>query len=212
MSSSNILSSTTICLVALLLLSVVQHATAESMVDKARATGQFGILDAAIQTYDIQGMIASLSGIKVTIFGPTDAALTAAGITDGTQLAEATLLRHALIGEDYTANLKTIECQEKKALDQTTLVIKTASDGSITVNGVSLNTAYADIAGDEGVFHGIDGVIPTTYPGCSTTDTPAAAPEAGSDSAASISVSSMQSLLIVVVVAVTSSMLLSLVL
>lgn len=49
---------------------------------------------------------------------------------------------------------------------------------------MAVNGTYADITGDEGVFHGIDGVIPASYPACPTeapapTDAPApTAPEA----------------------------------
>ena len=57
---------------------------------------------------------------------------------------------------------------------------------------VSVNAALADITGDEGVFHGIDGVIPAEYPSCEATETtsapgptaaPVAAPAASESSA-----------------------------
>ena len=69
------------------------------------------------------------------IFGPTDEALNAAGITSARQLSEDTLLQHGFIGEEYAANFAANTCQEFSALDQTTLVVQTASDGTITVNG-----------------------------------------------------------------------------
>lgn len=73
--------------------------------------------------------------IHSAIFGPTDAAFSASGITDGASLEQAVLLRHGVLGQYTAATILATECQSLTTLSQTPLVIQTAADGSITVNG-----------------------------------------------------------------------------
>ncbi|CAJ1935130.1 unnamed protein product [Cylindrotheca closterium] len=177
----------TICL----LLLTLQYAGAESFISQSVATGQFGLLNATMVQYNVASLLALLGGSKITIFGPTDAALTAAGITDPSSLSEPVLLRHGVVGQYTAATIATKACHDLTSLSQTSLTVMTAADGSITVNGVAVNATYADIVGDEGVFHGINGIIPASYPACPTeapapTDAPTNDEGAADESAATM--------------------------
>lgn len=69
------------------------------------------------------------------VFGPTDDALVAAGVSGPSDLPQATLLRHAVLGTYTAATLTASTCQEITSVPGDKLVVETRLDGSITVNG-----------------------------------------------------------------------------
>merc|ERR1719223_2183489 len=152
------------------------QANSTSFITQALATGNFSVLGEAIGAFgDIPTLLSTIGG-TVTIFGPTDQAFADGGISNAAELDSSVLLNHGTFGSIDAATLLANDCTEYQNLSGGKLVIKVA-DETIFVNGVTVNKNFADIKGDDGVFHGVDGIIPQTDSSCtSTTEAPAPAP------------------------------------
>ena len=109
----------------------------------------FSTLAAALVAQDL---ITPLSTGAYTVFAPTNAAFTAAGVTDPAEVAAATLTYHVLT--DSVASTAVVP-GFAETLNGASVVLDT--DGGVTVDGVAV--VVADIRASNGYIHGIGEVL-----------------------------------------------------
>ncbi|CAJ1935138.1 unnamed protein product [Cylindrotheca closterium] len=100
---------------------------------------------------------------NTTIFGPTNAAFTAAqGQLDSLteDQLDQVVRDHMVFGEILTEEVIAFGCVEKNTLAGTTLAIRfDESSGAASVNGVPISATEIDIRGEYFVLHGIEGTL-----------------------------------------------------
>ncbi|KAL3938336.1 MAG: hypothetical protein SGBAC_006724, partial [Bacillariaceae sp.] len=144
----------------------VTPVTSQSIIDLAAADGKYGtLLNAVTNTPGV--LDAVTENFPVTIFGPTDNAFgevsdVVAGLDEA---ALATVLASHVVAGVFTAE----DVIDAGCVELTTLsgaLVRVASEnGGVTVNGS--NVVQADIVGEGGVIHGINGVIlPGSFSSC----------------------------------------------
>jgi transforming growth factor-beta-induced protein len=118
-------------------------------------------LAAAVGAADasVNDALTDESGTQYTVFAPTNAAFEALDVDDVTadQALVTDLLNYHVIAGQAIASGDITNNQTATTVEGGELTFNVASDGSVTVNGVSVTTT--DIQTANGVVHVIDGVL-----------------------------------------------------
>jgi transforming growth factor-beta-induced protein len=133
-------------------LNIAQRATVEPTLTTLAAA--VGAADASVND-----ALTDESGTQYTVFAPTNAAFEALDVDDVTadQALVTDLLNYHVIAGQAIASGDITNNQTATTVEGGELTFNVASDGSVTVNGVSVTTT--DIQTANGVVHVIDGVL-----------------------------------------------------
>lgn len=141
-----------------------------TIIETAQATPALGTLVDAVQAAPAAIATAltpdTLNGaMPVTVFAPTNAAFTAAGITDVSMVGTATLaavLSNHVVATGQALSSGLMDGMMLTTAGGGTLTVNVAMDGSVTVTDAQMNVrnvVTADIRTLGGVVHVIDGVL-----------------------------------------------------
>lgn len=153
-------------------------------IEIANATGMFDTLIGAVASTNVTVDCTC----EKTIFGPTDAAFANIDLANVSVSELADVLKYHIVKAEFSYDLAYARvdllggCVEIPTFLDDALMKIHIKNGTLMTNDATINMDYADLMGNDGVFHGVDSVIlPSSFTPCpvvdSTTSAPTATPE-----------------------------------